>query len=112
MAIATEKVAFAESVVTVHVKRMSEPGLLPDGTEGWDVESKIMRPGETMSLSVMPPYLSDAIKGGQVPGLKLMTEAQAKKRTEFLQEMMGLSSPSEAEKEEQEEDPEFPVEEI
>ena len=105
-----DKVAFAESAVTVHVRRASEPNLLPDGTEVWDVESKIMLPGETMSLSEMPPYLSDAVKGGQVAGLKAMTPSQAKQRIESYNEIMGLSSPAVAT--EQEEDSDFPAEEI
>jgi len=109
MAIA-EKVAFAETAITVHVKRASEPSLLPDGEEVWDVESKIMLPGEIMSLSEMPPYLSDAVKGGHVAGLKALTPTQAKQRTESYNEIMGLSSPAEAT--EQEEDSEFPPEEI
>ena len=112
MAAVSEKVAFAENAITVHVKRMSEPGLLPDGTEAWDVESKLMRPGQTMPLSDMPPYLSDAIKEGQVPGLKAMTPAQVKKRVEFYSEMMGLNSPDESSNEEQEEDPGFLAEEF
>ena len=82
---APTKVAFAENVITVHVKRTSEPGLLPDGTEGWDVVSKIMAPGESMPLSDMPPYLSDAVKEGKVPGLKALTPAQAKKRATYLE---------------------------
>lgn len=113
MATTTDKVAFAESAVTVHVKRVSEPGLLPDGGEAWDVESKIMLPGETLSLSEMPPYLSDAIKGGRVPGLKAMTPTQARQRVELLQELGGLSpSAGKATAEEQEDDSEFPVEEF
>ena len=69
MAKTPEKVAFAENVITVHVKRTSEPGKLPDGSEAWDVESRILTPGETLPLSELPPYLSEAVLGGKVPGL-------------------------------------------
>jgi len=82
---ANTKVAFAENVVTVHVKRTSEPGLLPDGTEGWDVVSKNLSPGEYIPLSDIPPYLSDAVKEGKVPGLKIMTPAQAKRQAHFIE---------------------------
>lgn len=105
-----KSLAFAESAVTVHVKLASEPGELPDGTKAWDVESKIMTPGETLPLNLMPPYLSEAIREGKVPGLVAMTHAQAKKTTEFYNAQTGLGAAYVA-SEEQEEDPDFPVEE-
>jgi hypothetical protein len=113
MATATqEKLVLAESAVTIHVKRVSEPGLLPDGTEGWDIESKILFPGETMPLDDMPPYLSNAVKKGEVPGLKLMTPAQAKKHAAQVKAYYeGIQVPPTSENE-AEEDPEFPAEEI
>lgn len=82
---ANPTVAFAESVMTVHVKRTSGPGLLPDGTEGWDIVSKTMLPGDSILLSKMPPYLSDAIKNGSVPGLRALTSAQAKQRAKAME---------------------------
>lgn len=94
---ANPTVAFAESVMTIHVKRTSEPGLLPDGTEGWDVISKIMLPGDSILLSKMPPYLSDAVKNGTVPGLKALTSAQAKQRAKAME--TGYISFEEAEEE-------------
>lgn len=111
MAMPTKKVAFAESTVTVHVKRVSEPSLLPDGTQVWDVESKIMLPGETISLVELPPYLSNAVELGEVPGLKAMTPNQVKQRVELYQEIGMLNSPAELVSEEQE-DSEFPAEEV
>jgi len=92
MARPVEKVAFAENVVTVHVAAVSEPGLLPDGSEAWDVESKVMVPGETLPLSSMPTYLREAIVGGKVPGLVAMTPAQAKRRVDTYNHALGIGS--------------------
>jgi len=108
---AAKTVAFAENVVTVHVARTSEPGLLPDGSEAWDVESQIMVPGDTLPLSVMPPYLRDSIKSGKVPGLIAMTEAQAKKVRQFYDNQTGIGA-AYVNSEEQESDPDFPVQEF
>lgn len=108
---AQKSLAFAESVVTVHLTLASEPGLLPDGTEAWDIESKIMNPGDTLPLKLMPPYLSEAVREGKVPGLIAMTQAQAKKVTEFYQSEKGLGA-AYLESEEQEDDPDFPAEEF
>ena len=102
-------VAFAETPVTVHVTRASEPGLLPDGSEAWDVESKNMSAGQTLPLADMPPYLRDAIKSGKVPGLIAVTEAQAKKIAKFVETQMGIGAFVGSE---QETDPDFPTEEF
>lgn len=101
-------VAFAEIPVTVHVTRSSEPGVLPDGTEAWDVESKNMSAGQTLPLADMPPYLRDAVKGGKVPGLIAVTEAQAKKIQNFVETQMGIGAFVGSE----DSDPNFPVEEF
>ena len=106
---AEEKVAFAERPVTVHVTLSSEPSTLFDGSEAWDIESKILLPGETMPLSEMPPYLRESIKLGQVPGLKAMTPAQAQKTIDAYNNAMGFNSEPE---EVIEDDPEFPAEEF
>jgi hypothetical protein len=105
---AAKTVAFAENTVTVHVARSSEPGVLPDGSEAWDVESKILAPGMTLPLSEMPPYQSEAIKGGKVPGLIALTAAQAKRVEEAYKQQLGLGAYISAE---QESDPTFPAEE-
>lgn len=109
---AETKVAFAESAVVVHIARSAEPGLLPDGTEGWDVDSKVLLPGETVALSEMPPYLRNAVKKGEVPGLKLLTPAAAKRRVDTWNDLAGIASPPVALEEEFEQDSEFPIEEV
>lgn len=93
----TEKVAFAEAAVTVHVARSSEPGLLPDGTEAWDVESKVLAPGEFLPLSQMPKYLSEEIEKGSIVGLRAMTPTAARKRADEFRTYGFLSSTSEPE---------------
>jgi len=110
MAATTKTVALAQEAVTIHVKLASEPSPLPDGSEAWDIESKILEPGETVSLDELPPYLSSAVKSGAAPGLVAITKAQADKVSGFKAasletiEAFGHS-------EEQESDPNFPAEE-
>lgn len=108
---AEEKLAFAETTVSVHIARASEPGLLPDGTEAWDVDSRILSPGETIALAELPKYQRDAASKGQIPGLKVMTQAAAKKRVELYNDLVGAQD-AVAPPEFAEEDPEFPVEEV
>ena len=109
MAAPKKTVAFAESPVTVHVARTSEPGVLPDGSEAWDVESHIMSRGTTMPLADMPPYQAEAIRNGKVPGLIALTQQQAKRIEEAYKQSMGLGAYISVE--EQESDPAFPAEE-
>lgn len=109
MAAQKKTVAFAESPVMVHMSRTSEPGVLPDGTTAWDVESKLMSIGTTMPLSKMPPYQAEAIRSGKVPGLIALTEAQAKRVEEAFAQNLGIGAYVNAE---QESDPAFPAEEI
>ena len=109
MAPQKKTVAFAESPVAVHVALASEPGVLPDGSEAWDIESKIMSVGTTMPLSKMPPYQAEAIRSGKVPGLIALTDAQAKKVEEAFSQSMGIGAYISTE---QESDPAFPAEEI
>jgi len=108
MASTAKTVAFAEEAVTVHVARNSEPGVLPDGSEAWDVESITLKPGQTMPLAEMPPYQVDLIKSGKSPGLVALTQAQAKRVEEAYAQQMGIGSYISAE---QESDPAFPAEE-
>ncbi len=109
MAAQKKTVAFAESPVTVHVSRSSEPGVLPDGSEAWDVESKLMSTGTIMPLSEMPPYQSEAIRDGKVPGLIALTATQAKRVEEAFSQNLGLGAYISTE---QESDPAFPAQEI
>lgn len=108
----SNKVVFAESAVAVHVALASEPSQLPGGNEVWAVESRVMHPGETLPLSAMPPYLSESVKNGEVPGLKVMTPAQAKRRADSYREMMGLGPSENLEDKEQEEESDLSAEEI
>jgi hypothetical protein len=93
MARTEEKVAFAERAVTVHVARSSEPTLLADGKELWGVDSKVLAPGEFMPLSQFPKYLSDAVKKGNVEGLKMMTVSAAKRRVGLEDDIFESDSP-------------------
>lgn len=109
MAAQKKTVAFAEDTVTIHVARSSEPGVLPDGSEAWDVESKILAPGQTFPLDEMPPYQSELIRSGKSPGLIALTAAQAKRVEEAFAQHMGIGAYISAE---QESDPNFPAEEF
>lgn len=109
MAAAKKTVAFAESPVNVHLARTSEPGVLPDGSEAWDVESKIMSAGTTIPLSEMPPYQAEAIRDGKVPGVIALTAAQAKRVEEAFAQQFGIGAYLASD--ETESDPAFPAEE-
>lgn len=109
MATPNNKLALAETAIALHVKRGTEPGLLPDGSEGWDIDSRILFPGETLPLSELAPYQADAIAEGKVDGVVAVTPGQLKQRIEMYNKVMGLSSTPE---EVAESDPEFPVEEF
>ena len=109
MAAQKKTVAFAESAVTVHVARASEPGVLPDGSEAWDVESITLKPGQTLPLAEMPPYQAELITSGKSPGLVALTQAQAKRVEEAYAQQMGIGAYISAE---QESDPDFPAEEF
>lgn len=110
MPAASKSVAYALDTSTVHVKVHSAPTKSPDGSEVWDIESKMLLPGETMPLSDMPPYLSEAIKSGKVPSLRAITEAQAKKVAKFREAALEAGNAF-TEMEIQEDDPNFPAEE-
>jgi len=110
MATKTAKtVAFAEDTVTIHVARSSEPGVLPDGSEAWDVESRILTPGMTIPLSDLPPYQAELIRSGKSPGIIALTQLQAKRVEEAYKQQTGIGAYISAE---QESDPAFPAEEI
>lgn len=109
MANAKKTVAFAEEAVTVHVTRSREPGVLPDGSEAWDIESVVLTPGQTLPLAEMPPYQVKLITSGESPGLIALTQAQAKRVEEAYSQKLGIGAYISAE---QESDPAFPAEEI
>lgn len=103
MAKAPNKVAFAERPVTIHLKRSSEPNLLPDGEQAWDVEAKVLSAGQFVPLSELPPYLSEAVREGNSPGLVALTPKQAENRMKFVTE--GFSALENDEEEEEQETP-------
>lgn len=108
MAATEKKVAFVERAMSVHLKRGNEPGTLPDGSEAWDVESKVFARGDSIPLKDMPPYLSEAVKAGKVPGLKALSPAEIKQRNQIIAEYEGNFVISD---EGQDDNPEFPAEE-
>lgn len=75
------KVIFAEEAATVHILT-GEPVDYPDGTKFEPHESRVLIPGETLSLSEVPSYLRDLVEKGEAPGLTLLTPTQAKKLNE------------------------------
>lgn len=109
MANTKKTVAFAEDTVTVHRTLSREPGVLPDGSEAWDIESVILTSGQTLPLADMPPYQVELVTSGKVPGLIALTPAQAKRVEEAYAQQMGIGTYVSAE---QESDPDFPAEEF
>jgi len=111
MAATDKKVAFVERAMAVHIKRTNEPSKMPDGSEAWDIESKVFNRGETIPLDNLPPYLSEKVKAGKVPGLKALTSAQIKTRKELIDELNGLGTLAITD-EGQDNNPDFPAEEL
>jgi hypothetical protein len=74
------KVIFAEIESTVHVLS-GDTVVLPDGQKYEPHESKVLLPGETITLEEVPSYLKDSVVKGEAPGLSLLTEAQVKRKT-------------------------------
>ena len=111
MAVPDKKVAFVERAMAVHIKRGNEPGTLPDGSEAWDVESRVFNRGESIPLKDLPPYLSEAVKAGKVPGLKALSTAEIKQRAEIIAEYNQMGS-FEISDEGPDNSPEFPAEEF
>lgn len=110
---AAAKMVLVEAPTVVHIRRTDEPGLLPDGSEGWDVEARVMAPGESIPLEDIPPYLAERIEAGEVPGLKALTKRQISERAELVREISaGFSTPASfASVPDQEDDQTFPAEE-
>lgn len=74
----TEKVIFAEDAATVHILD-GDVVEFPDGSKFEPTYSKVLNPGETLELSVVPSYLREAVLKGEAPGLTLLTPTQAKR---------------------------------
>lgn len=71
------KVIFAEDAATVHIKDGDEL-ILENGQKYQPIFSKVLTPGETLSLNQVPSYVLNDIKEGKAPGLALLTPAQVR----------------------------------
>jgi hypothetical protein len=70
--------ALALDDTTVHKTVGSGPDKDLQGREVWSVESVVLSPGDYVKLSDLPDYLADAVKAGDVPTLKAVSEGEAK----------------------------------
>ncbi len=77
-----EVVIYSDSESTIHVLA-GEPETFPDGTVQQAHESKLLMPGETITLDEVPSYLVDLIKEGKAIGLRLLDKDEADKLNEF-----------------------------
>jgi hypothetical protein len=72
----SNKVVYASSDVTLHVALGSEEF---NGNTVWNVESVVLRPGDTLPLDKLPPYQKEAVEAGDVPGVQVVSEKEGEK---------------------------------
>lgn len=91
---ADKKVLLAESDVTVHV--LMAPGAEPEvdqfGRKLYNVESRVLRAGDTVDADMVPPYVLEAVKSGKAGNLKSMSEGQAQKVNEDAARLRALAA--------------------
>lgn len=74
----TAKVLFADNTTTVHVKLSPDPVKDPvSGQEVFATESKVLAPGDFVSVDEVPPYMLEKATKGEAPHLTVMTEKKA-----------------------------------
>jgi hypothetical protein len=84
------KVIFSEGESTIHV-RLGPKEVLSDGTILEPHESKLLLPGEMITLDEVPDYLVDLVKKGKAPGLVLIDESKAKALVDQINLVKGAS---------------------
>jgi len=79
-----DKVLFAENAVTVHLLQRPDAPVYKDqfGREVYDTYSQVLAPGQTVPANQVPPYVLESVEAGDVAGLKVMSESEAKKLLE------------------------------
>lgn len=77
-----EKVIYSEIESTVHVN-IGEPEVLPDGKVYQAHTSKILLPGDTITLEEVPSYFVDLVNENKAPGLILIDRSEANRLNEF-----------------------------
>jgi len=88
-----EQVIYSEIESTIHVKEGDEE-TLPDGTVHQAHSSRILLPGETVTLDEVPSYMVELVKEKKAPGLLLIDKAEADKLNEFAKLVNGSKSMS------------------
>lgn len=93
MATKTEKkVVFASDTVGVHVLLNKEATDKDQfGNEHYLTESKVLLPGQYVSVDVLPPYVLESVKSGKVPALKIMDESRAEETAKRAEEIRSVS---------------------
>jgi hypothetical protein len=82
-----DKLIYANSDVTLHLvqgKVSSQFGEF-EVVEGYNLAA-----GETLSLDNLASYQKEAVEKGEIPGLELVSESEAKKRAENMEEVKRL----------------------
>lgn len=83
-----QQVIYSEIESTIHVKEGDEE-TLSDGTIHQAHSSKILLPGDTISLEEVPSYMVELVKEKKAPGLLLLDQAEADKLNEFARLIRG-----------------------
>lgn len=81
---AKEKFLFAETGLTVHIlmdKKVIRDILTQEDIL-YDVKSRVLAPGDIVSLNELPPYLVKDLKAGKVAGAKIVDREEASRLNE------------------------------
>jgi hypothetical protein len=82
------QVIYSEIESTIHVNE-GDAETLSDGTIHQAHSSRVLLPGETISLDEVPSYMVELVKEKKAPGLLLLDEAEADKLNEFAKLIRG-----------------------
>lgn len=77
-----EQVIYSEIESTIHVIAGDEE-VFPDGTVHQPHASRVLLPGDTISLDEVPNYMLELIKEKKAPGLTILDKSEADKLNEF-----------------------------
>lgn len=87
------KVIFSEGVSTVHI-RSAPKETFPDGTVYEPHDSKVLLPGESITLEEAPDYMLELVKQGKAPGLVLIDQKEADALVAQANLVKGITAPN------------------
>lgn len=74
---ASNEVLFADEGVSIHILMNPTPMKDNDGNKLYDVRGQVLRPGDTVPLDELPPYLAEKARAGAVKGARVVSAEDA-----------------------------------